>query len=466
MVDAAGPGAADERPEDSGPVGDDGYAAAVADLLTRVPESIIAPSLDRVRAVVDLLGDPQNAAPIVHVTGTNGKTSTSRMVDALLRAFGVRTGGYTSPHLITPRERVLLEGRPITPDRFAATYREIAPYLELVDERSAEIGGPRLSFFEAMTVLAYACFADAPIEAGVIEVGMGGRWDATNVADAKVAVVAPIALDHTDYLGPDLESIASEKAGIIKPGSVAVLAQQEPEVATILLREAVEVDATVAREGLEFGVLRREVAVGGQLLTLRGLGGDYEELFLPLHGAHQAHNAALALAAVEAFLGGGQGRLDPEIVRAGFAEVTSPGRLEVVRRSPTVLLDSAHNPAGARALAEALGDAFTFDRLIGVIAILSDKDVAGVLGELEPVLDQVVVTASTSPRAMSADELAELARGIFGAERVTVEQSLVDAIDAGIRMAEEVGELGGGGVVITGSVATVGEARALLTGGI
>ena len=440
----------------------DGYANAVAQLLARQPESIIAPSLDRMRAVVELLGDPQRSAPAIHITGTNGKTSTARMIDSLLRAFGVRTGAYTSPHLTTPRERILLEGQPIDTARFAATYLEVAPYLDLVDERARSAGEPTISFFEAMTVLAFACFADAPIEAGVIEVGLGGRWDATNVLDAAVAVITPIALDHMEYLGPDLTSIASEKAGIIKAGSVAILAQQDPEVATVLLREAVEVDATVAREGMEFGVRSREVAVGGQLLTLQGLGGIYEDVFLPLHGPHQAHNAVLALTAVEAFFGGGQDRLDPESVGAGFAAATSPGRLEVVRRSPTVILDAAHNPAGARALAAALNDAFTFDRLVGVVAILADKDAVGVLGELEPVLDHVVITASASPRALAAQVLGQLAVEIFGADRVSIELSLVDAIAAATDLAEAGGEFGG--VVVTGSVTTVGQARDLLTG--
>jgi dihydrofolate synthase/folylpolyglutamate synthase len=460
VADAAG-SAGSTRPDEIG------FAAAAAELLARVPESIIAPTLDRMTALVELLGDPQRSAPAIHITGTNGKTSTARMVDSLLRSFGLHTGSYTSPHLTTPRERILLDGEPIAEERFVAGYLEIAPYLQLVDARSLAVGGPPLSFFEAMTALAYACFADAPIEVGVIEVGMGGRWDATNVIDAVVAVITPVSLDHVEYLGADIAAIAAEKAGIIKPGAVAVLGQQEPAAAEVLLREAVLVDATVAREGLEFGVMRREVAVGGQLLTLRGLGGgEYEDVFLPLHGAHQAHNASLALAAVEAFLGGGRGSLDAEVVRAGFADATSPGRLEIVRRSPTVVLDAAHNPAGAQALAAAVADSFAFDHLIGVIAILADKDAVGVLSALEPVLDQVVVTASSSPRALPVADLAALAREIFGTDRVTVEPRLADAIETAIGMAEESGDLGGHGVLITGSVATAGEARALLGRGV
>jgi len=442
---------------------DPAFAAAAAALLRRVPESIIAPTLTRMTDLVSLLGDPQHSAPAIHITGTNGKTSTSRMIESLLRAFGLRTGGYTSPHLITPRERILLEGEPIPEDRFVAGYEEIAPYLQLVDHRSAAAGGPPLSFFEAMTALAYVCFADAPVEVSVIEVGMGGRWDATNVVDGQVAVVTPISIDHVEYLGSDLAGIAAEKAGIIKPGSIAVLGQQELAAAEVLLREALRVEAIVAREGVEFGVIRRDVGVGGQLISLQGLGGNYEDIFLPLHGAHQAHNAVLALVAVESFLGGGRGVLDPDVVRAGFAQATSPGRLEVVRRSPTVLLDAAHNPAGALALAEAVADSFAFDRLIGVVAILADKDARGVLEALEPVLDQVVVTASSSPRALAVAALFELAGEVFGFDRVTQVPRLIDAIDVAVALAEEAGEVGGAGVLITGSVATAGEARALFS---
>jgi dihydrofolate synthase/folylpolyglutamate synthase len=296
---------------------------------------------------------------------------------------------------------------------------------------------------------------------GVIEVGMGGTWDATNVVDAEVAVVTPVSLDHRE-LGDTLEAVATEKADIIRPGSLVVLGQQQLAAAEVLLRRCADVGATVAREGLEFGVLAREVAVGGQQLTLKGLGGVYDDLFLPLHGAHQAHNAACALAAVEAFLGGGADRLDVEAVRAGFAEADSPGRLEVIRRSPTVLLDGAHNVAGAQALVAALSDAFTFDTLVGVVGVLADKDVTGILGALEPALHSVVVTQSGSPRAMPADDLAAVAVDVFGADRVEVAPRLDDAIEAAVRLVEDEAELGGGGVLVTGSLVTVGEARHLL----
>jgi len=430
-------------------------------LAMRWPESVLDPSLSRVGDLVRVLGDPQGAIPVILVAGTNGKTSTARMIDSVLRAFGLRVGRYTSPHLQSVTERISLDGQPVDEQRFVDAYLEIAPYLDLVDSRHPE----PLSYFEVLTALAYAIFADAPVDVAVVEVGMGGTWDATNVAHAQVAVITPIALDHQAYLGDTIEQIAAEKAGIIQAGSVAVLAQQSLEAAQVLLRRVTEVGATAAREGVEFGVVARTLAVGGQLVDLSGLGGGYDEVLLTVMGAHQAHNAAVALAAVEAFLGGGAGRLDLDAVRAGFAAATSPGRLEVVRRGPTVLVDAAHNPHGARTLAAALTDDFAFDHLVGVIGVLSDKDAAGLLEALEPVLAQVVVTRTSSPRAMDPDELGAIAVSVFGADRVVVVASLVDALAEAVAMAEEVGPLAQSGVLVTGSVVTAGEARALLVRG-
>jgi dihydrofolate synthase/folylpolyglutamate synthase len=430
-------------------------------ILDRAPEHDLVPTLDRIRELLDLLGSPQDAAPVIHVAGTNGKTSTARMIEALLREFGLRTGRFTSPHLHSVRERISFDGAPIDPERFVATYDDVAPYLDLVDVRH----DVRLSFFEVLTAMGYAAFADAPVDVAVVEIGMGGSWDATNVADARVAVVTPIAIDHVRFLGSSLEEIAAEKAGIIKPDSYVVVAQQPLAAAEVLMRRSVEVGAIVAREGLEFGVLARPLAVGGQVLTLRGLAGEYDDVFLPLLGAHQAHNAATALAAVEAFLGGAhaeRGRLDIDLVRAAFAEVTSPGRLEVVRRSPTVVLDAAHNPAGAAATAEAVQESFGFTRLVGVFAAMADKDVRGMLAALEPVLAELVVTQSGSGRAMPADELGAVAVEIFGPDRVEVTPRLDDAIDSAVTLAEEEGDLGGAGVLVTGSIVTVAEARTLL----
>lgn len=428
----------------------------------RWPETRIAPTLARIAALVDLLGAPHRSAPVLHVAGTNGKTSTARMLDALLTRIGLRTGRYTSPHLQLVTERICMDGEPIAPARYVDAYADVAPYVTLVDQSS----DTPMSKFEVLTAMAFAVFADAPAEAAVLEVGMGGGWDATNVADGQVALLTPIDIDHVEYLGSDLAGVAAEKAGIIKPGAVAVLAEQPPEVARVLAQRAIEVDATVAREGQEFGVLGREIAVGGQQLRLQGLGGVYDEVFLPLHGAHQARNAVLALAAVEAFFGAGAARqLDTEAVRDAFAGVTAPGRLERVRTAPSVFLDAAHNPHGARALATALREEFTFRRVVGVVAVLRDKDVRGILGELEPVVDDVVVTRSASPRAMDVDELAAVAADVLGEDRVRVELRLDDAIETAVVLAEDVESgdepLSGAGVLVTGSVVTVGEARTL-----
>ncbi|AQW50780.1 MULTISPECIES: folylpolyglutamate synthase/dihydrofolate synthase family protein [Streptomyces] len=431
------------------------------ELAKRWPETKLDPSLVRIESLMDILGSPQRSYPSIHITGTNGKTSTARMVESLLGAFELRTGRYTSPHVQSITERISLDGAPISAERFIETYQDIQPYIEMVDAQQEH----RLSFFEVLTGMAYAAFADAPVDIAVVEVGMGGSWDATNVVDAGVAVIMPISLDHTDRLGTTPEQIATEKAGIVKQDATVVLAQQPVEAASVVLKRAVEVDATVAREGMEFGVLSREVAVGGQLLTLRGLGGEYPDVFLPLHGAHQAHNAAMALAAVEAFFGVGSQHartLDIDTIRSAFASVTSPGRMEVVRRSPTVVLDAAHNPAGARAAAEAVTESFDFSRLVGVVGASADKDVRGLLEAFEPIFAEVVVTRNSSHRAMDPDELAAIAVEVFGSDRVQVEPRLDDALEEAITLAEEEGEYAGAGVLVTGSVITVGEARLLL----
>lgn len=435
-----------------------GLARVEAALAARQPTRMV-PDLDRITDLVDLLGSPQRSYPAIHLTGTNGKSSTARMIDALLRGFGLRPGRYTSPHLESVTERICLDGTPVTSERFVRAYDEVAPYLALVDARHPD----RVSYFEVLTAMAFAAFADAPVDVAVLEVGLGGTWDATNVVAAPVAVLTPIALDHTALLGHSVAAIAAEKAGIVHPGALVVCANQPLAAAEVVLRRSAEVGATIAREGLEFGVRERAVALGGQVLTLQGLGGVYPDIFLPLHGAHMAGNAACALAAVEAFLGGGRAELDIEAVRAGFAAVTSPGRLETVRTSPTVLLDAAHNPAGARALVAALAADFTFDRLVGVVGMLADKDVSGVLEALEPVLHTVVVTAPDSPRAMRADDLAAVAVGIFDADRVIVEPWLPAALEAAVATAEDDdAALGGAGVLVTGSIVTVGAARTLL----
>ncbi len=433
-----------------------------AEIGARWGEGRMDPTKDRIQALVHLLGDPQLAYRSIHLTGTNGKTSTARMIDELLVAFGLRTGRFTSPHLETITERIVLSSEPVDARTFVQAYDELVPFLDLVDGQF----DTRLSFFEVITALAYAIFADAPVDVAVVEVGLGGEWDATNVIDAEIAVVTPIDLDHTALLGDNVVDIAREKAGIIKADATAILAAQPTDAAAELLRRAADVGATVAREGLEFGVLDRQVAVGGQLLRLQGLSGEYNDVFLPLHGAHQAQNAVLTLAAVEAFFGAGaeSGPIDVDTVRAAFAAVRSPGRLETIRSAPTILLDAAHNPHGMAATVAALAEAFDFRRLIGVIGVLADKDARGMLDRLEPILDEVVVTQNSSLRAMPVDELAAAAVDVFGPDRVTVEPRLDDAVETAVRLAEQSDDdlLAGAGVLITGSVITAGEARTLL----
>ncbi|AKU17359.1 bifunctional folylpolyglutamate synthase/dihydrofolate synthase [Luteipulveratus mongoliensis] len=429
-------------------------------ILARTPESSPEPSLARVARCMELMGDPQRSFPLIHLTGTNGKTSTARIIERLLRETGISTGRFTSPHLHDIRERISLNGKPVDMDRFVTAYDEVVPFIDMVDAESAGSDGVRMTYFEVLVVLAYAIFADAPVDVAIVEVGLGGAWDATNVADATVAVLTPVAIDHQRLLGDSLEQIASEKRGIIKPGTLAVIARQEPEVDELVAERVEEVGATAFREDHNFGVTAREPAVGGQQLSLRGLAGPYDDLFLPLFGEHQAHNAAAAVAAVEAFIGGGEQPLNEDLLRAGLAEVTSPGRLEIVRRSPTVLVDAAHNPAGAQALRDAINDSFTFNALIGVIAVLEDKEATQMLELLEPVLDHVVVTRTTSPRALAPEVLGRIAEEVFGEDRVTVVRDLPDALDRAAALADDGGV--GGGVLATGSVTTAAEVRMLL----
>jgi dihydrofolate synthase/folylpolyglutamate synthase len=436
------------------------YQKVVDELHRRWPDAQVVPTLERVRRVVNLMGSPHQGYPVIHVGGTNGKSSTTRMAAALLRAAGLRVGRFTSPEFGLA-DRIALDGEPVGPDRFVELYHEVAPYVAIADAEFPQ----RLTAFEVLTPMAFAAFADAPVDVAVLEVGMGGAWDCTNVVHGEVAVLTPIGLDHQKYLGDTVEEIATEKAGIIKPGSTLILARQPAEAARPILARCLEVGATLAREDAEFGVRQRAVAVGGQVLTLQGLGDRYDEVFVPAHGPHQAQNAALALAAVEALLGAGvERRLDPELVRQGFAAVRVPGRLERVRTAPTVLLDAAHNPHGMAATAAALQVDFSFRRLVAVVSIAQDKDAAGMLEQLEPVVAEVVVTRNTSPRAMPVDQLAALAVEAFGEDRVRVAAELPDAIELGITRAEADldGPPGGLGVLVTGSVFTVADARRLL----
>lgn len=469
-----GMGAADEyeeaAPIEVSPEELEALALVDAELNARAPETQIAPSLERIQALMDLLGNPEKSFQVIHVAGTNGKSSTSRMIDSLLRAFHRRVGLVTSPHLQLVTERIGIDGRPIHPRDFVRIWNEIKPYVEMVDAQSDIL----MSKFEVLVAISYAAFADAPVDVAVVEVGLGGTWDATNVVNAEVSVIMPVGLDHTDYLGDTVAEIAGEKAGIIKARDVdaddvlapreniAIIAEQEQEAMTVILNRAVEVGAGVARSGSEFAVLESRIAVGGQQLNIQGLGGLYEDIFLPLHGEHQAKNAGVALAAVEAFFGASSGKpLDIATVRTGFAKAISPGRLERVRTSPTTFIDACHNPHGAKALGAALDRDFDFARLIGVLGIFEDKDAEGILTALEPYLTEVVITQNSSPRARDAYELAELARDIFGEERVYVEPDLSGAYAQAVELAEDAEVQSGSGIVITGSVVTAGDARAM-----
>jgi dihydrofolate synthase/folylpolyglutamate synthase len=434
-----------------------GHEQIVAALESRWPENRVARGLGRIRRLVELLGDPQRACPVIQIAGTNGKGSTAIMVESLLRALGLRVGRYSSPHLQDLTERIAIDGEPISHQRFDELVADVLPLVELVD--AERIDDTAMTFYEVMTGLAFEAFAQAPVDVAVLEVGMGGTWDATNVADAQVAVVCPIGLDHMQYLGHTLAEIASEKAGIIKPGGVAVLAAQEPAAAAVLVRSAAEAGVEVWREGVEFALLERSLAVGGQILRLDTAEGPLGDLFLPLFGAHMAHNAALAVAAVEAFLGGKP--LPADVIAEGLGQVKAPGRLEVLRRSPTIVLDTCHNPHGAKATVDALTEAFAFEPLIAVVAMMRDKQLREVLEVLAGAAASVVVTGMAGiERAATPDELAQAASGVF--ERVAARDSMAEAIDEAVRQADEAGPTAG--VLIAGSVYAAGEARTLLAG--
>jgi dihydrofolate synthase / folylpolyglutamate synthase len=439
---------------------DSEYANAAAEvydeLLSRLGEVAPQPRLEATRRAVELLGDPHRAYPIIHVTGTNGKTSTSRIIESILRAYGLRTGLMTSPHLTRVNERIVIDGLPISNRALAANWEDIRPYLALVDGELVAAGEERLTFFEALTVLAYASFAEAPIDVGVIEVGMGGEWDSTNVADGQVAVFTPIALDHTQRLGSTIAEIARTKSGIIKPVANVVSARQQPEALAELERATELTESTIAVEGTGFALESTTVAVGGQVITVRGLAEVYREHFLPLFGDHQAQNAAVAIAAVESFLGGGAQPLVGDVLAEGLATVTSPGRLQIVGTEPTVLVDAAHNPHGAAALATALGEYFTFDEVAVVLGVLADKDAAGIIAALAPIATVFVATQSGSDRAVPADDLAELVREA-GAE-VSETESAADALAEAREWAAKAPKRA---VLVTGSITLVGEAIAL-----
>jgi dihydrofolate synthase/folylpolyglutamate synthase len=427
-------------------------------LLNRWPETRINPTLERISLLADLLGSPQLSYPTIHIAGTNGKTTTTRLIDSLCFELGLRTGRFTSPHLESFLERISINGEPISEEAMIATYEDVAPCFGLVDERMSH----RLSFFEGITGLAFVAFAEHPVDVGIFECGMGGEWDSTNVIEAKVSVLTPIGLDHMQYLGDTLGAIATTKSGIIKPGSFAVLARQELDPAQVLMRKCAEVEATPIREGMEYQVSSRSIAVGGQLLSITGVYGEYKDLFLPLHGEHQASNAATALAAVEVFVG--EEKLDEEIVRSAFAKASSPGRCEIVHRNPTVIIDAAHNPHGAKSLRRTIESEFDFDSIIGIVAPMGDKDTDGILEEFEAIMTTAIITRNSSHRAAPIEELAAQARQIFGDNRVLTKESLESAIEAAVTQAKFEVEMNekSCAVLIAGSVITAGEARAII----
>ena len=436
-----------------------------AELLGRAPENKMEPRLAPLFRAMDVLGEPNKAFPIIHVTGTNGKTSTARMIESVLRAHGLSTGRYTSPHLSRVTERISIDGHPVPDETFVRIWDEIRPYLEIVDSELEAAGEPRLTYFECLTILGFAIFADQPVNVAVIEVGLGGITDATNVGDGQVSVITPISLDHTDLLGDTTEDIAYEKAGIIKPGGYLISAAQPLDAAQVLLDKAKDVGVPFRFEGVEFGVESRTVAVGGQVVSIQGIAGRYPELLVPLHGAHQAQNAAVAVAALEAFFGG-EKELDFEVLQEGFSNVTSPGRLEVVRTAPTIVVDAAHNPDGIKASAAALQEALTFTRLVPVVGVLKEKDAEEILRQLKESLggmaEEYCFTQSNSPRAVPAAELAELAVELgFGEDNVHIAEKLDDALEWAVERAEANDDLSGG-VLVTGSITLVAEARILL----
>ena len=439
------------------------------ELLDRAPENKMEPRMDPMFRAMEILGEPQKACPVIHITGTNGKTSTARMIESLLRAHDLRTGRYSSPHLVSVTERISVDGEPVSEETFVRIWDEISPFLEIVDAELDERGETRLTYFEAVTILAFAIFAEVPVDVVVLEVGLGGITDATNVADGDVSVITPISLDHTDLLGDTTELIAQEKVGILKPGGYLVSSVQPVDAADVLLARARELEVPTAFESLDFKLLDRQVAVGGQLLSIQGQAATYDEIFLPLFGAHQAQNAAVALAAVEAFLGGGERELNADLVREGFAETSSPGRLELVRTAPSILVDAGHNPDGIRVSAEAIRESFGFSRLVLMVGILQEKDAEAMLytmrEEYGDLVEDLCITQSSSPRAIPAGELANMALAAgWPEEDIHVTEDLEDAIEWSVGRAEAGNDLSGG-VLVTGSITLVGEITTLLKGG-
>lgn len=428
-------------------------------LASRWPENKINPSLDRIKLLLDYLGNPQDGLKAIHIAGTNGKTSTSRMIERLLRSLDLRTGLYTSPHLVHPRERISIDGEPISVKNFEEVFNQVEPFLEIVDEK---IPGGSVTFFEVLTAMAFVSFSDTPVDVISLEVGMGGRWDATNVLTPMVSVITPIDLDHQEYLGNTVEKIALEKTGIIKENIPVIVSNQSKDAAKIILAKAIENNSPIMREGIELDVLERSVGIGGQQLTIANPYGTHSELFLPLFGKHQASNAAVSLTAVEAFL---DRQIEHDLVQEAFAEFSSPGRLQVLKRNPTIVIDAAHNPAGIKATKQGITESFQFDNLILILAFMGDKDVNQILEELKGFAQVVILTQTNSARALSVVDLAKKVKNISQfATRIESSDNSSEAIKLAIDIAKDLGN--SAGIIALGSVVLAGEIGLLIKGGL
>ncbi len=433
------------------------YWAAKADevmeaLLTRIPENKLRPRLEPTARAVELLGDPQKAYRVIHVTGTNGKTSTTRFIERILREFGLRTGRFTSPHLVRLNERMSIEGEPVSDQALAEVWADTEPLLAIVDAELEAAGETRLTFFEALAALGFAVFADAPVDVLVLEVGMGGQWDSTNVADGDVAVFTPISIDHAERLGSTIQEIAKTKSGIIKPDAIVLSSAQPYDAQTVLSAKAEEIGESFAIYGKDFEAFNISKEKSGQRFSVRTLAGEYHDLFIPLHGEYQVENAALAICAAEAFVGGGSQRISEDVLRVALADFSSPGRLQIISREPLTILDAAHNPDGARSLARALRESFDSPRTVAVLSILEEKDARGFFEELRHApIDHVIVTKSTSPRAMDIANLTSLAREYFAS--VTNAPSVFSAMEAAKKFVAS-----DGAIVVSGSITLVGDA--------
>ena len=429
-------------------------------LLKRIPENKVRPRLEPTRRAVQLLGDPQSSYRVIHITGTNGKTSTTRFIERILREHGIKTGRFTSPHLLRLNERISIDGEPVSDEQLLSVYSDIEPILEFVDQELRQQGENPLTFFEALAVLGFAVFADAPVDVLVLEVGMGGAWDSTNVANGDVAVFTPIGLDHMDRLGNTISEIAETKAGIIKSGAIVVSSTQQPEALRVLEQVASESAEKFFLEGRDFFVDQAHPTQTGQEIVIQGLAGKYMKMTAPVFGSHQSSNLAVAIAAVEAFLGAGERQIPDDILRSAVADVSSPGRLQLIRSEPEILLDGAHNPDGARVLATALKSEFSNRPIVALIAVLSEKDVSSLLENLKGIFESAIITSSSSPRAMPATDLEALAKQSLE----TIVSSVSDfklAFHAAQKRAMEIDGL----VLVTGSITLVGDVLKLIQEG-